>query len=117
GINPKNGENIGAPTPASQFQSVLGFDSFNPGTNFHEQNTTNANGVVFFPGSTPLYKNGQLVGGFGVSGDGVDQDDDVTFVGGGTFIPQPGGSVVRADETFVRGVRLPYQKFSRNPHA
>src|SRR5262249_34545697 len=32
-------------------------------------------GVVFFPGSMPLYRNGQLVGGLGISGDGVEQDD------------------------------------------
>lgn len=121
GINPKNGENTGAPTPANQFQTALGYDSFNPGTNFHELNDPNAvtgnqNGVVFFPGSTPLYKNGQLVGGFGISGDGVDQDDVVTFVGGGAFIPQPGGSILRADQVSVRSVKLPYQKFNRNPH-
>ena len=56
-----------------------------------------------------------LVGGFGVSGDGVDQDDVVTFGGSGEFLPRAGSAILRADETFVRGVRLPYQKFSRNP--
>ena len=122
GVNKKNAENTGAPTPANQFTSVLGYDAFNPGTNFHELNdpgavTGNQNGVVFFPGSTALYKNGVLVGGFGVSGDGVDQDDAVTFVGSGTFLPKPNSSILRADETAVRGVRLPYQKFPRNPHA
>ncbi|MBI3328927.1 MAG: heme-binding protein [Nitrospinae bacterium] len=35
----------------------------------------NESGIVFFAGSIPLYKNGQLVGGLGVSGDGVEQDD------------------------------------------
>jgi hypothetical protein len=58
-----------------------------------------------------------LVGGFGVSGDGVDQDDVVTFGGAGEFLPRPDGEILRADEAFVRGIRLPYQKFSRNPHA
>lgn len=38
-------------------------------------------GIIFFPGAAPLYKNGQLVGGIGVSGDGVSQDDIVTFLG------------------------------------
>src|SRR5207244_9524967 len=33
------------------------------------------NGIQIFPGSVPLYKNGVLVGGIGISGDGVDQDD------------------------------------------
>ena len=40
-----------------------------------DPNGPNQNGIVFFPGSVPLYKNGVLVGGLGVSGDGVDQDD------------------------------------------
>jgi hypothetical protein len=97
----------------------LGHDAFNPGTNFREDlpSTGFQNGVVFFPGSTPLYDNGVLVGGFGVSGDGVDQDDVVTFVGAGEFLPYQDSPVTRADEVFVRDVRLPYQKFLRNPHA
>jgi uncharacterized protein GlcG (DUF336 family) len=37
------------------------------------------NGLITFPGGVPLYKNGELVGGVGVSGDGVDQDEDVAF--------------------------------------
>ena len=109
--------------PPTNTPACSAYDAFNPGTNFRELNDPgvvvgNQNGVVFFPGSTPLYKNGALVGGFGVSGDGVDQDDVVTFGGGGQFLAQlqaPASS--RADEIFVRGVRLPFQKFSRNPHA
>jgi uncharacterized protein GlcG (DUF336 family) len=119
GVNPKNAENLTGMTPlASDFTNVLGHDAFNPGTNFHEDlpSTGYQNGVVFFPGSTPLYNNTVLVGGFGVSGDGVDQDDVVTYFGAGEFLPGPTLSIVRADEVFVRGVRLPYQKFLRNPH-
>ena len=122
GINPRNAENLGPPLPADEYQSVLGYDAFNPGTNFRELADPDAvpgnqNGIVFFPGSTPLYKDGKLVGGLGVSGDGVDQDDVVTFGGAGKFLPRPNSDVLRADETFVRGVRLPYQKFSRNARA
>jgi uncharacterized protein GlcG (DUF336 family) len=105
--------------PASAFQSAQGYDSFNPQTNFHDPyNIANQNGVVFFPGSAPLYKsvNGtvQLVGGLGVSGDGVDQDDDVTA--NAVVGYQPPANVLRADNVFVRGVRLPYTKFNRQPH-
>jgi uncharacterized protein GlcG (DUF336 family) len=115
GINVKTAENLGAPLPASAYQTVLGYDAFNPGTNFREPITGDQNGIVFFPGSTPLYKNGELVGGFGVSGDGVDQDDVVTFSGSGAFRPGADSPIVRADEVFVDGVRLPFQKFNRNP--
>ena len=45
----------------------------------------NQSGIVFFPGSEPLYINGVLVGGLGVSGDGVDQDDYVTAGGAAGF--------------------------------
>jgi uncharacterized protein GlcG (DUF336 family) len=120
GTNTLTALNIGAPLAASAFQSAGGYDAFNPGTNFHEQaNPLNQSGVVFFPGGVPLYKDvtgsGQkvLVGGLGVSGDGVDQDDDVTFSASLGFRPPP--TTPRADQVFVRGVRLPYQKFNRNP--
>lgn len=39
------------------------------------------NGIQIFPGSVPIYRNGTLVGGIGVSGDGVDQDDMVGYLG------------------------------------
>jgi len=48
------------------------------------------NGIITFPGGVPLYKNGQLVGGIGVSGDGVDQDEAVAFAGSAGFEPGPG---------------------------
>jgi uncharacterized protein GlcG (DUF336 family) len=117
--------NKGAPLPASAFQSIQGFNDFNPNTNFHQvttpQNNGNKNGVVLFPGSAPLYKdtNGgglrnQLVGGLGVSGDGVLQDDDVTASASIAYAPPR--TVSRADQVKLRGVRLPFFKFNRNPH-
>ena len=72
----------------------------------------NQSGIVFFPGSVPLYINGQLVGGFGVSGDGVDQDDFVTSGGMVGFEP---AAAIRADQVFDEGIRLPYLKFPREP--
>jgi uncharacterized protein GlcG (DUF336 family) len=39
------------------------------------------NGVQVFPGGVPLYRGGVLVGAVGVSGDGVDQDDMIAFLG------------------------------------
>lgn len=40
-----------------------------------------ANGMQIFPGSVPIYRGNQLIGGIGVSGDGIDQDDMVSFLG------------------------------------
>ncbi|MBI3786498.1 MAG: heme-binding protein, partial [Deltaproteobacteria bacterium] len=78
------------------------------------------NGVVFFPGSAPLYRNGELIGGLGVSGDGVEQDDLVTAAGTQARSPHTqqtfeAPAAIRADQVFVRGVRLPYLKFNRQP--
>jgi len=118
-VDPRTARQVGPPLPASAFTSVLGFDSFNPQTNFRNPlNPLNQNGIVFFPGSAPLYRrgfggSGLLIGGIGVSGDGVDQDDVVTFFASSGFhVP---ATILRADQVFVDGVRLPYQKFNRNP--
>lgn len=40
-----------------------------------------ANGIQIFPGSVPIYRGNQLIGGIGISGDGVDQDDMIAFLG------------------------------------
>ena len=40
------------------------------------------NGSQIFPGGVPIYKGTDLVGGIGVSGDGVDQDDMISFLAG-----------------------------------
>jgi len=116
GIDPITAENISGPTPASDFQSVLGFTRFNPERNFHRQSdattSLNENGVVFFPGAAPLYKSAALIGGLGVSGDGVDQDDVVAAAGALGFEPPTGLTV---DNIKIDGVSLPYQKFLRNP--
>jgi uncharacterized protein GlcG (DUF336 family) len=40
-----------------------------------------SNGIQIFPGSVPIYRGPQLIGGIGVSGDGIDQDDMVSFLG------------------------------------
>ena len=53
-------------------------DILHPCTQGAQPASANQNGIVFFPGSEGLYRNGQLVGGLGVSGDGVEQDDYVT---------------------------------------
>ncbi len=39
------------------------------------------NGLQIFPGSVPIYRGDVLVGGIGVSGDGVTQDDMIGYLG------------------------------------
>jgi len=87
-------------------------DQQNPCTQGAQPANANQSGIVFFPGSVGLYRNGVLVGGLGVSGDGVEQDDFVTS-GGATSFEAP--TAIRADQIIDQGVRLPYLKFPRNP--
>lgn len=99
-------------TTPGPFFPLFQFDTVNPCTQGAQPANPNRSGVVFFAGSAPLYKNGSLVGGLGVSGDGVDQDDYVTAAGTARF----GAPLsLRADRLLLRGVRLPYLKFPRNP--
>ena len=102
-----SGINGTAPGP---FFNLFQFDVANPCTQGHQPPNPNQNGVVFFPGSVPLFVNGKLVGGLGVSGDGVDQDDWVA-ASGAAGLQAPAN--IRADQIIIRNVRLPYQKF---PH-
>lgn len=77
------------------------------------------NGMQIFPGGVPVYRGNMLVGGLGVSGDGIDQDDMIAFLGalnGGTRAGTGIGNApagVRADQIVVAlpnspGVRLRY---------
>ena len=77
-----------------------------------------ANGIQIFPGSVPVYRGNVLVGGIGVSGDGIDQDDMISFLGlnnGGVRAGAGLGNApaaIRADNILVqvgsRQVRLRY---------
>jgi uncharacterized protein GlcG (DUF336 family) len=109
-------------TPGPWFDLFV-YDSVNPCTEGPgpsrgaNRSYINQSGIVWFPGSAPLYKNGQLVGGLGVSGDGVEQDDYVTALASEGFTAP---DELRVDRSFIvtgRGdlVRLPYWKFPRNP--
>jgi len=75
------------------------------------------NGIQIFPGSVPIYRGNVLVGAIGVSGDGIDQDDMISFLGTnnagvklGTLGNAP--AAMRADQIVVNvngsGVRLRY---------
>src|SRR5438105_3088682 len=69
-------------------------------------------GMGFYAGTAGLYGNRVLVGGLGVSGDGVGQDVFVTSAGTKGF---EAPVALRADQSSISSVRLPYFKFPRNP--
>jgi len=80
-----------------------------------------ANGVQIFPGSVPIYRGTQLVGGIGVSGDGVDQDDMISFLGvheagelAGTF--NNAEAAMRADTLVPQGTRLRFVNCPVSPY-
>lgn len=79
-----------------------------------------ANGAQIFPGGVPVYRDGVLVGAVGVSGDGVDQDDMIGFLGvdragraAGTFGHAPPSR--RADTLAPRGSHLRYVQCPQAP--
>ena len=109
---------------AGPFFDLYVNDTANACTQGTQPANPNQNGIVFFPGSAPLYRGGVLVGGLGVSGDGVDQDDFVTAAGTALqTLSDPADSghgfeaptAIRADQIVIDNVRLPYIKFPRNP--
>jgi uncharacterized protein GlcG (DUF336 family) len=67
-----------APDVGTSCAGVGGFDS---GFVTVPAATALASGLQIFPGSVPIYRGDTLVGAIGVSGDGVDQDDMVAFLG------------------------------------
>ncbi|MBQ0753562.1 MAG: heme-binding protein [Gammaproteobacteria bacterium] len=79
-----------------------------------------ANGIQIFPGSVPIYRGNVLVGGIGVSGDGVDQDDMIAFLGLhnagarlGTINNAP--AAMRASQLSALGVKLRYVQCPQTP--
>jgi len=111
GAQPLFPSGINGTSPGPFFQLYLN-DVARPCTQGTQPSNANQSGIVFFPGSEGLYRNGTLVGGLGVSGDGVEQDDFVTAGGAQGWEPP---AAIRADQILINGVRLPYLKFPRNP--
>jgi uncharacterized protein GlcG (DUF336 family) len=79
-----------------------------------------ANGTQIFPGSVPIFKDGVLAGGIGVSGDGIDQDDMISFLAVDSvsqFRPGIANAPIarRADNLTPKGVRLRYVQCPFSP--
>jgi uncharacterized protein GlcG (DUF336 family) len=94
------------------FYQLFLHDLANPCSQGSQPPNLNQNGIVFFAGATPLYRNGKLVGGLGVSGDGIEQDDYVTYLAAGPLLPP---TDKWADQLKVNGARLPMFKVPRSP--
>lgn len=93
--------------------NCTGIDGFNDGFAVVGAIAQLANGTQIFPGSVPIYRGTELVGGIGVSGDGVDQDDMIAFLGlhrAGNALGGIGnaGKPMRADTLTPQGTRLRY---------
>ena len=78
------------------------------------------NGIQIFPGSVPIYRGRTLIGGMGVSGDGVDQDDMIAFLSVHQAGQRLGGfgnapADMRADTLQPQGVRLRYVQCPQTP--
>jgi uncharacterized protein GlcG (DUF336 family) len=87
------------------------------------------NGLQIFAGGVPIYRGNTLIGGIGISGDGIDQDDMIGFLGiynagkrTGTIAEAPVG--IRDDEivvhtdagnTRLRYVNCPFAPFIDDP--
>jgi len=80
-----------------------------------------ANGIQIFPGSVPIYRGDTLVGGIGVSGDGIDQDDMISFLGVHNAGLALNGAInnappeIRADQLKPQGEHLRYIQCPQTP--
>ncbi len=107
------GGQVGPRLANTDFVSIQGYSAFHPAANFRDAtNIANQNGVVFFPGSSGIYSGQTLLGGLGISGDGVDQDDLTTTQ---AILGYDSPGALRADNYRVFGIRLPFHKYNRNP--
>jgi uncharacterized protein GlcG (DUF336 family) len=106
-----------APDVPARCAGIGGFD-----TGFQAQDVPPllANGIQIFPGGVPIHRGEALVGAIGVSGDGIDQDDMIAFLGVAQAGFAPGGpqhpSVSRrADQLVPNGARLRYVSCPQAP--
>ena len=65
------------------------------------------NGLQIFAGGVPIYRGARMIGAIGVSGDGIDQDDMISFLGAHNGSLKAGGGIgnapvaMRADQLLV----------------
>jgi uncharacterized protein GlcG (DUF336 family) len=76
-----------------------------------------ADGMQIFAGSVPIYRGSVLVGGIGVSGDGIQQDSLIAFLGleDGPVTLNNAPADIRADQLSPGGVMLRYVNCPPSP--
>jgi uncharacterized protein GlcG (DUF336 family) len=76
-----------------------------------------ADGMQIFSGGVPIYRGNILVGGIGVSGDGINQDSLVAFLGveNGPITLNNAPADIRADQLSAGGVLLRYINCPQSP--
>ncbi|MBT8130891.1 MAG: heme-binding protein, partial [Gammaproteobacteria bacterium] len=110
-----------APDVGRGCAGLTGIDNAAPFTRPNPVTDLLANGIQIFPGSVPIYRGDTLIGGIGISGDGVDQDDMIAFLGlheagleTGTINNAP--PAIRADNLLPRGTRLRFINCPQAPY-
>lgn len=104
GLDVAAGACTALPTPSGKTQSRLG------------------NGLQIFAGGVPLYRDNKLVGAMGISGDGIDQDDLIAFLGvhdGGINLGNGLGNApkaIRVDQLVKEGVSPRYVQCPQAPY-
>lgn len=112
--------NVGLQLDLVQFKLISALVA--PGTQLGTCTTTRLgidNGIQIFPGGVPIYAGSTLVGAVGVSGDGIDQDDMIAFLGlarasDGPAIKGAVGNApkaMRADQLGLRYAQCPQSPF------
>jgi uncharacterized protein GlcG (DUF336 family) len=84
------------------------------------RNPRTRNGIQIFPGAVPIYRGNTLIGAVGVSGDGIDQDDMIAFLGLFNAGAALGGighapTGIRADQLVPLNSRLRYVQCPQAP--
>jgi len=80
-----------------------------------------ANGLQIFAGGVPIFRGRTLVGGIGISGDGIDQDDMIAFLGlhrAGVEVATGIGNApqdMRIDTQPIGGSRIRYVSCPQSP--
>lgn len=102
-------------------QNCTGIEPLNDGLGQNNPVPGLANGIQIFPGSVPIYRGNDLVGAIGISGDGIEQDDMISFLGlhnAGEALSGAVGNAppqIRADRISVDGVHLRYIQCPQAP--